>query len=188
MLFNDKVRTVLGIIHNMTMYTDFMTVYRQTETTLENGSTGYTKKKIYSRVPCLLSTAIPDRSETYYVYANPYGILFKIFCSTNLDIRKGDYISCMRKVGDKVGYFQGISNEPIKFIDGHQELYLLDTTEGDSKSFTGIITENDDDVNTEPENPENPEVPEEPEEPSQPDIPVIPEPHNFNKIFRNRSR
>lgn len=135
MIINDAITSVLQNLHSTLMYGDRMTVYRQLEYRDDNGSTEYKKEKLYNNVPCLLSLSVPDRSVSHYIFSNPYGIVFKIFCNSSLDIRKGDYISCKRTVGSMVKYFQGLANEPLRFASGHQEIYMLDTTEGSETSF-----------------------------------------------------
>lgn len=131
MVISNQISSILKTIHYTLMYSDLMTVYRQCEVILDDGSVGYEKQEIYSNVPCKLSFDSQDKSLYDSIDINALSIGIKIFCDSILKIQKGDYIVCSRTVDSDTKYFQGLSNEPTKYFDGHQELLIVDTSENE---------------------------------------------------------
>ena len=110
------------------MYTDRLTVKRVAKVTNPDGTTGIGKNKteVYTDVKCRISFESEDNSINTKEDTNPKSIRTKVFCDTNLDIKKGDTLIVQKMAEDAVtilATYQGLAGLPCKFVS-HQEVLI----------------------------------------------------------------
>lgn len=110
-------------------YTDRLTINRYTEIDNPDGTTGMgiPEEPLYSDVKCRVSFNQSDNPESGKEDSNPIYLQVKIFCSTDVDIQKGDILVANR-IGDDgsvIASYKGIANLPFKYVT-HQEVLFAE--------------------------------------------------------------
>ncbi|CEO27136.1 hypothetical protein [Paraclostridium sordellii] len=110
------------------MYTDRMTISRYIDVELEDGSIKEVldyKSKLKD-IPCRISTIKEDEHNLRQQYENRELVKFKVFCSIDTEIFKGDFITLERIIDGKcVDIIKAIAGKPIKY-DIDQEFVLIE--------------------------------------------------------------
>ena len=111
------------------MYTDEMDIYRYTEVEDTDGTTTtkLSNSPLYTDVPCRISFSSPDEPETTREERNPIYLRIKVFCSSTVDISKGDRIIARRLDEHKnvLATYEGTANLPYVFVT-HKEILLTE--------------------------------------------------------------
>lgn len=111
------------------LYTDKFANYRHINSAQEDGTTGISLEPtpVQSNVSCRISFKNEDNSEPTLEDRNPIYLGLKIFCSSEIDVKKGDKIIVDRlsDSGDILESYSGIANLP-KMYTTHQEILLTE--------------------------------------------------------------
>lgn len=111
------------------LYTDKMSVYRYEESINddETVSTELSEVPVLTDKPCRISFPSTDNAETTKEDSNPIYLQIKVFCSADLDVRKGDKIIANRldDNGNIIKSYKGTANLPLQFVT-HKEILLVE--------------------------------------------------------------
>lgn len=113
------------------LHTDRMSIYRYKEIENEDGSTEEVLNTDPSleNIPCRLSKVKADEHNINMYDANKQNIKFKIFCSIDVEILKGDSLVIKRVIGNQVvDTIKAIAGAPIKY-DINQEVIIIEDGE-----------------------------------------------------------
>lgn len=119
---------IFGSVFN-SLYADTLTVYRHSTSLNADGTTAtnLTKVAVHENIPCRLSFGSSnDSPNDTDINKSPISIIPKIFCSTDIDIKSGDFIIVTRL---NKAIYQGIVGR-ANIYETHQEILL--SVEGDS--------------------------------------------------------
>lgn len=112
------------------LYRDSLDIYRYTEVTQGDGTTHLVMPStpLYSGIACRISIEQPDSSAFTADDLNRPHLNAKLFCSTTVDIRKGDRVIVKRYNPDEsvLATYEGNVGLPFKYPT-HQEISLQDS-------------------------------------------------------------
>lgn len=110
------------------LYTDKMTIYRTIETKDIDGSTRQIPSQIIAdNVPCRLSFKNKDSALAKDQYANDIELSINVFCNSEIDIKKGDFVKVYRT---ETIIYQGRAGLPNIFPGHHTEFELAEVAYG----------------------------------------------------------
>jgi len=110
-------------------YTDKLSINRYTEIDNPDGTIGMgiPEEPLYSDVQCRISFKQSDNPESNKEDTNPIYMQVKIFCNSEVDIKKGDILVAQR-IGDDgsiLETYNGTANLPFKYVT-HQEVLFAE--------------------------------------------------------------
>lgn len=110
-----------------TTFADKMSINRYVDKETEDGSTEtiLPDEPIYTDVPCRISFSFDESPKDREVDEVPVKNICKVFCSTNVDIRAGDFVTVNRFDDDRnvIATYSGKMGLPSVFIT-HKEALL----------------------------------------------------------------
>ena len=111
-----------------TLYTDKFSVYRYKEVEEDDGST-YIEEQltpVYDGKNCRISYGSSDNPETNKEDTNPLYLQVKIFCDTEIAVKKGDKIKAQRLSdnGTVLAEYEGIASAPLQYVT-HKEFLIV---------------------------------------------------------------
>lgn len=114
------------------LYTDRVSISRLQEVKESDGTTRteVSKVPLYKDIPCRISFSSGDNPEGSTDSVNPEHLQIKVFCASDVDVRKGDTIIADRldEAGNVISSYRGTANLPACFVT-HKEILLVQTGE-----------------------------------------------------------
>ena len=113
------------------LYTDKMCITRYTEVESEDGSTEeiVDPDPLLKDIPCRISKVKLDEHKLNIEDVNKQNIKLKVFCSLDIEVKKGDSLTIERVIDEKVvDTIKAIAGEPMKY-DISQEILLIEDGE-----------------------------------------------------------
>ncbi|WP_338630577.1 hypothetical protein [Clostridium baratii] len=113
------------------MHTDRFTIKRYVESEGEDGSSGeiLDPNPRLENIPCRISTVKADETNLKQEDANKELIKFKVFCSSDIEILKGDLVIAERIInGKSVDIIKAVAGKPFKY-NMNQEFLLIENGE-----------------------------------------------------------
>lgn len=109
------------------LYDDRMDIYRTEKTSKDDDTVdiSYQPAPLYSDIKCRLSFTSDDTGADSEVDRNPVRFNLKLFCSSDVDLRAGDYVA-IRRYSDKgslLSVHQGQVAMPSRYST-HQEAFV----------------------------------------------------------------
>lgn len=110
------------------MYMDRVDITRHGKKLNEDGTTSIEPESIpiLANAPCRISFTKADVPDSGSDDRNPYEEQAKIFCSPDIEVRKGDMISGKKidESGSVLDIYMGRASKPLKYVT-HQEFTLI---------------------------------------------------------------
>lgn len=101
------------------LYTDEFEFYTKAKVTNADGTIGskMSTEPVQSEIPCRISYETEDSPSNFTEEANPVRLRFKIFCSNDVPISKGDKIVAYKKdgQGNILKTYSGTANLPLVY-------------------------------------------------------------------------
>lgn len=113
------------------LYSDKFTIQRYIDIENRDGSTGegLDPNPVLIDIPCRISKVKLDEHNINIEDSNNKNIKLKIFCSPDVNVKKGDYIIAKRIInGNEVQTIKAIASEPFIY-NINQEFILLESGE-----------------------------------------------------------
>lgn len=109
------------------LYDDRMDIYRTTKDTNDDATVdiSYEPEPLYKDVSCRLSFSSDDTGSDSEVDRTPVKFNPKLFCSSSVDLRAGDYVAVRRYAddGSLLMVYDGTVSMPSKYST-HQEAFI----------------------------------------------------------------
>lgn len=106
-------------------YTDELEFYGRVKSEKSDGTTSskISKEPLQKNIPCRISFESEDNPNNFTEEANPTRLRFKIFCSNEVTISKGDKIVAYKKdgQGNILKTYSGTANLPLVY-ETHLEI------------------------------------------------------------------
>lgn len=109
------------------LYTDKFSIIHKPKIKNPDGSVGVSNLPVYKYfdVECRISIDQEDDSKTDNEAYNPLQNIYKIFCTSDVEVLKGERIIAKKydDNGNVMQTFVGIANKPVKYVT-HQEFII----------------------------------------------------------------
>ncbi len=118
-------------VYSKIMHTDKFTIKRYIDVEDDDGSTKEVldPNPILKGIPCRISTIKEDEQNLKQEDANKELIKFKIFCSSDIEVFKGDLVIAERIInGKSVDIIKAVAGKPMKYSI-NQEFILIEDGE-----------------------------------------------------------
>lgn len=109
------------------LYTDKFSIIHKPKVKNADGSIGVSNIPVYKffDVECRISVENDDEPNTDNEAYNPLGNIYKVFCSPDVEVLKGERIIAKKydDNGNELQEFVGIASKPVKYVT-HQEFII----------------------------------------------------------------